>query len=77
MAHHKSICLYYSENRRAVRNAVELAVHYWPNAHLGSISPREDIRSAFRWIRRGVEQGLSIQQAAAVVEGDAYRHVNM
>jgi hypothetical protein len=73
----RSINLYYSENRRAVRDAVSLAVHYWPNAHLGSSTPREDIRSAFRWIRRGIEQGLSIQQAAAVVEGDAYRHADM
>jgi hypothetical protein len=73
----RPINLYYSENRRAVREAVDLAVRYWPNSHLGDNSPREDIRSAFRWIRRGIEQGLSIQQAAGVVESDAYRHMDM
>jgi hypothetical protein len=73
----RSISLYYSENRRAVRDAVNLAVRYWPNSHLGDCTPREDMRSAFRWIRRGIEQGLSIQQAAGVVESDAYRHADM
>jgi hypothetical protein len=69
--------LNYSENRYAVRRAVELAVHYWPNAHLGAHSPREDMRSAFRRIRNNINSGLNIQQAAAVVESDAYRHADM
>jgi hypothetical protein len=66
-----------AEIRNAVGPAVRLAVSYWPNAHLGDCSPREDIRSAFYLIRSALKRGDSIQTAAGQVEFDAYRHADM
>jgi hypothetical protein len=66
-----------SEIRTTVEPAVQLAVRYWPNAHLGDCSPREDIRSAFYLIRSALQRGDSIQAAAGRVESDAYRHADM
>jgi hypothetical protein len=63
--------------RKDIRHAVDLAVRYWPNSHLGDFTPREDIRSAFLRIRREVERGQPIQSAVGQVEMDAYRHANM
>jgi hypothetical protein len=63
--------------RNAVRNAVKLAMHYWPNSHLGDYSPREDMRSAFLMIRTRLERGESIQSAISDVETSAYRHADM
>lgn len=57
--------------------AVTAAKTYWPNAHLGDISPREDIASAFRRLRRGVACGQTLFQAACAIEGDALRHMDM
>jgi hypothetical protein len=37
--------------REKVRDAVRLAMEFWPNAHLGDSSRREDMNSAFRMIR--------------------------
>jgi hypothetical protein len=62
--------------RDAIRNAVSLAVRYWPNAHLGAYSPREDIRSAFRLIRSAAPR-LGLLPAIGEVEADAYRHMDM
>jgi len=64
-------------DRKYVRDAVSLAVKYWPNAHLGAVTPREDIRSAFRLIRSYVWAGDTILQAAAQIETSAYRHMDM
>jgi hypothetical protein len=66
-----------SEIRAVVETPVRLAVSYWPNAHLGDCSPREDIRSAFLLIRSAMKRGDSIQAAAGQVEFDAYRHADM
>lgn len=63
--------------RHDLRAAVNLAVQTWPNAHLGSVSPREDIRSAFTMIRREVGAGQSIQSAIGILLFDAYRHADM
>ncbi len=63
--------------RADVRHAVELAVQYWPNSHLGSYTPRQDIRSAFLFIRNRVNRGEHIQSAVGQLESDAYRHANM
>jgi hypothetical protein len=63
--------------RETVRPAVELAVRYWPNAHLGDYTPRQDIRSAFHLIRSAMNAGETIQSAAGRVEMDAYRHADM
>ncbi len=60
-----------------IRHAVGLAVRYWPNAHLGDVTPREDIRGAFHLIRMHLASGLSIQTAVGMVEADAYRHADM
>lgn len=63
--------------RRAVREAVAACVQYWPNAHLGEVSPREDLASAFRIMRRRVGSGQSLYQAATYLSDDAMRHVDM
>lgn len=66
--------------RYDLRRAVKLAVAYWPNAHLGDNSPRQDIRSAFGIIRRQLsrpDMPVSIQQAIDIIEMDAYRHADM
>lgn len=60
-----------------VFEAVAAAKEYWPNAHLGDISPREDIASAFRIMRRRVAAGSTLYQAACAVEIDAFRHADM
>jgi len=60
-----------------IRHAVGLAVRYWPNAHLGDVTPREDIRGAFHLIRMHLASGRSIQTAVGMVEADAYRHADM
>ncbi len=60
-----------------VRDAVGLAVRYWPNSHLGDYTPREDIRSAFRFIRGRLNRGVHLQAAAGEIASDAYRHANM
>ena len=60
-----------------IRHAVGLAVRYWPNAHLGDVTPREDIRGAFHLIRMHLASGQSIQAAIGMVEADAYRHADM
>lgn len=66
-----------TETRHMVRDAARLAMDYWPNAHLGDCSRRQDLRSAFYQMRCGLGAGDSIQQAAGAVEMDAYRHANM
>lgn len=63
--------------RQTVEPAVRLAVHYWPNAHLGDRTPREDMRSAFYLMRSSLKRGDTLQVAAGLIEGDAYRHADM
>lgn len=63
--------------REDVRRAAELAMHYWPNAHLGDCSRRDDLRSAFRFMRSRLNRGWPIQSAAGDLERDAYRHADM
>lgn len=63
--------------RQTVEPAVRLAVRYWPNAHLGDLTPRQDIRSAFYRMRCSLKRGDTLQVAAGSVEGDAYRHADM
>ncbi|MGN6768513.1 MAG: hypothetical protein ACTHJQ_01500 [Rhizobiaceae bacterium] len=66
-----------TDNRGSIRDAVRLAVEYWPNAHLGTYSVHQDMRSAFRMIRNHVDAGWPIQAAIGQVEADAYRHMDM
>ena len=61
---------------KETRRAVTLAVRYWPNSHLGDYTPREDIRSAFRFIRARIDRGFSVESAASELESDAIRHAN-
>jgi len=63
--------------RATVAPAVQLAVRYWPNSHLGDLTPREDLHSAFLFLRARLRSGMHIQAAAGQLEGDAYRHMNM
>lgn len=63
--------------RRAVREAVALAMRYWPNAHLGDQTPREDMRSAFSTIRSYVNAGDDLMVGVHAVESDAYAHMDM
>lgn len=62
------------ESARAVYEAVTLAVKNWPNAHLGDCTYREDLRSAFLFIRRRVNTGMDLFQACCELESDAYRY---
>lgn len=65
-------------DRRMIREAAALAMDYWPNAHLGDYSRREDLRSAFTIIRRRVEiGGESVHAAAAHVQISAFSHRDM
>lgn len=66
-----------TDTRQHIRNAVKLAVYYWPNSHLGDYTPSEDIRSAFVIIRSHVERGDGLYAGIASVEHSAYRHANM
>lgn len=66
-----------SIDRNHIRYIVRLCVTYWPNAHLGDYTPREDIRSAFMMIRSHLKHGDTIQQALGALEMDAYRHMDM
>lgn len=65
-----------SETRYAIRDAVGLAVEYWPNAHLGTVPPREDIKSAFRMLRSWIPV-VGIHAAIGQVSDSAYRHMDM
>jgi hypothetical protein len=59
--------------RQQINDAVRLAMEYWPNAHLGTVSRREDMHSAFKMIR----QRPTIQEGVAAVSESAYRHEDM
>lgn len=61
-----------------IRNAVCDAVRYYPNAHLGEYSVREDIRSAFLFMRQRLEcDGACVESAAMDLQTHAYRHADM
>lgn len=62
---------------RAVHDAVRDAVEYWPNAHLGADTPSDDIRAAFRYLRRRVAGGMTLYNAAQDLYADAQRYVDM
>lgn len=64
-------------DRDAIRRAVRLAVAYWPNGHLGDCTPREDIHSAFRFLRRHLKSGQPLLSAVGALELDAYRFADM
>lgn len=66
-----------TQTRDQIREAASLAMHYWPNAHLGAQTRREDLRSAFNIIRNRLNRGESLHNAVAHVEIDAYRHADM
>lgn len=66
-----------SEIRDDIRYAVQLAVRYWPNAHLGDIPPREDIHSAFKMLRAHAAHHDSLYAGIGAVEHDAYLHIDM
>lgn len=63
--------------KTAIREAVKLAMAYWPNAHLGDYSRREDMRSAFVIIRSHAERGNGLVDGIHQVLTSAYRHADM
>lgn len=63
--------------KQDIREAVGLAMHYWPNSHLGDCSRREDMRSAFRIIRSRAERGNGLRDGIAYLLSSAYRHADM
>jgi hypothetical protein len=65
-----------TDTRRDIRNAVYLAMEYWPNAHLGTNTPRDDMRSAFKMLRSWTDHE-SIQCAIGQLERSAYSHADM
>lgn len=65
-----------SIERRLIRQAVHCATRYWPNAHLGTQTTREDIRSAFSRIR-AAEPAIGLLPAVYRVEDDAYACMDM
>jgi hypothetical protein len=65
-----------TDHRDMIRDAVSLAVRYWPNSHLGDYTPREDIRSAFKFIRSHAQRD-GLMPAIGALEDDAYRHMDM
>lgn len=60
-----------------IRDAVRFAVEVWPNSHLGDVPTRQDIHSAFHYIRSRVGQGMSPFSAAAALYLDCHRYVDM
>lgn len=64
------------DERELVRGAVKAAVRYWPNAHLGDYTTREDIRSAFMRIRRDAPI-VGFLAAVYRLEDDALAHQDM
>lgn len=65
-----------TEAREEIRDAVQLAVRYWPNDGRES-TPREDIRSAFKMLRSHASYHGYIQAGIGAVSGDAYRYMDM
>jgi hypothetical protein len=65
------------EARDEIKNAVQRAMYYWPNSHLGAISRREDMRSAFRMIRSWAKHYSDIWQGIGALERETDRYVNM
>lgn len=63
--------------RQALRDVVLLCVAYWPNAHLGDDTPRQDIHRAFGRIRMAMATGMDFWAALGRLETDAYRHADM
>lgn len=67
-----------AQSRKEIRHAIMMAVAYWPNAHLGTITPREDIHSAFKMLRRHAEYHFGdLYAGIGAVERDASRHYDM
>lgn len=62
--------------RASIKDAVKLAMEFWPNAHLGDNTRREDMQSAFKMIRSHTKSG-NIYCGIAAVEDSAYRHEDM
>jgi len=64
------------ETRADIRNAVALAMEYWPNAHLGDYSRQHDMRQAFRMLRSHAPVS-GLHGAIGAVERSAYSHMDM
>ena len=65
------------DDRDYVREVVADAMTYWPNSHLGDNTPRQDMRSAFKFLRRHMDDGLSLHDACGRLSCDVARYVDM
>ena len=66
-----------ADTSQDIRNAVELAMEFWPNAHLGTNSRRQDMRSAFRMLRSWSMHDGYVQSAIGRLTSSAYSHADM
>lgn len=65
------------EAKNAIRYAVYDAMQYWPNAHLGDYSRRQDMRSAFKMIRSYAEHRNDLWQGIYALDRNAKAHMDM
>lgn len=59
-----------------IRDTVYQAIRLYPNAHLGDCTVREDIHSAFLFIRHRLKS-VPLDQAIVDLDFDLYRYQNM
>jgi len=48
------------EVKEQVRRAANEAMEYYPNSHLGDLTRRQDLHSAFRSMRNAIKSGMDI-----------------
>ena len=64
------------DTREDIRDSVDLALEFWPNAHLGTYSRHHDMRQAFKMIRLyAAVHGIHF--AIARLRSDACAHMDM
>jgi hypothetical protein len=67
-----------ARDREDIIRVVKRAMHYFPNSHLGDVTPREDMRSAFAMIRREmVDFDASLSVALERFDDDINRYKDM
>lgn len=63
--------------RELIRLSVGMAMDWWPNSHLGEYSTREDMRSAFEFLRNNIERTGDVWGAAYLLQQDAFTYADM
>ena len=69
--------MFNKDQKQMIRNAVKLAILYWPNSHLGDQTKSEDIITAFQFIRANIKNLGSLEQACTALEINAYTYQDM